>query len=99
MGADWRSATAADFSTHVDSIGIFTITGGSTAAASLSNSDIAACTLGNVNLGYPDDSANGVACDTYGTLSYHVGTVTKIRKKSDPTASLPGSGIVRVLTS
>ena len=89
-------AAAADFSS-LDSIGAFTITGGSTAAASFSNSNIAAWTLGTLNLAYPDDSANGVASDSYGTLSYRVGTVTYSWKKSNPAAALPGSGVVRII--
>ena len=88
-------ATVADYSSQ-DGIAAFTITGGSTAAASFCSSNIAAWTLGTLNLRYPDDSANGVACDTYGTLSYRVGTVTKTWKKSDPAASLPGSGVVNL---
>lgn len=84
------------FSAHL-AIGSFTITGGSIAAASMTNSDIAAWTLGTVNLGYPDNSLNGVACDSYATLSYHSGGLSKSWKKSDYTATLPGAGVVHVI--
>jgi hypothetical protein len=89
---------AADFSSDSDGIGTFTISGGSMAADSFMNSNIAAWTLGTVNVGYPDDSANGVATCTYGSLSYHVGTTTKSWKKTDPSATLPGSGVVVLVT-
>jgi hypothetical protein len=53
-----------------------------------------------LSLGYPDDSSNGVACASYGLLSYRDASGRlKSWKNSDPTAVLPGSGVVRLIAS
>jgi hypothetical protein len=88
--------TAADFFSR-QSIGSFTITGGTSGAPSFSNSNIAAWSLGTVYLGYPDYSANGLASGTYATFSWCDSTdELHTWKKSDPTAFLPGSGVLHV---
>ena len=41
----------------------------------------------------------GVACNQYGTLSYRDASGTKTWTKSNPAATLPGDGVVRVITA